>query len=333
MGPHYGLRIRLKADIYSVNANDLRRPTNLDVAIIWAEKHGFLNEHGTHLTEEEATQIANKVQWPDTEHSEIDDYYKQLGPGHEAEQITRNYVTWSQIAEVRMLALRGIEMHQLTKEQLEPLLGRGQMPLLEDKPAFQSSGKVEELSWLLGMKECGGAGDYSIICYVVSKIATRKAEGQEANREGREFLRYITTFSGGSRTTAMIERAVRATIDYEKNNTEDIDRIDTIMNMTKFVKDVSAPIRRDNSVDCHNLGANAESYCNMSVSRHKKRMCDKVNGWAQESIDGDIGALFKWIEKEDVREKKPPRKTATDIPTLHSLECLKRKPKNGQPYG
>ena len=51
---------------------------------------------------------------------------------NEARKAAIQYAVWSAAPEYRMIGAAGVKVHKISNKDLEPYLGRGMMPLLED---------------------------------------------------------------------------------------------------------------------------------------------------------------------------------------------------------
>ena len=63
---------------------------------------------------------------------EIDAYGKELGIEQETLVAAIGYALWSATAEYRLLASKGIIVDQISARHIEPYLGRGRMPVIEE---------------------------------------------------------------------------------------------------------------------------------------------------------------------------------------------------------
>ena len=99
--------------------------------------------------------IADTITEPatDTNHDYINEFYEGIGSAEETHDMTTNYQSWSRIAEIRLLAQAGIQVGQISPKHLANMAGRGRMPRIQQIPAFARCGKVEELAWLMDIKE------------------------------------------------------------------------------------------------------------------------------------------------------------------------------------
>lgn len=87
------------------------------------------------------------------------------------------------------------------------------MPALPDK--------VEELSWLLNSKDCDEADGYAITCKVIEHIAKGRANGTDSTENVGKLFRRMNKISNNTNNSAMLERAIRASLSYNLEEGED----------------------------------------------------------------------------------------------------------------
>ena len=153
----------------------------------------------------------------------------------------------------------------------------------------------------MGVKEGEEHDAYTIIWKVLHFLARRKHNGQAIENIGHKFLRYITKASGTDSRSTIVERSMRASINYNLTELDQHERDDAKATMTDLTDAVASLKREDEDFDYEHFADRALATSVSLGNRQRKRASDSIDKWIEEAIDGDIGSLSKWIKKEDVR--------------------------------
>ena len=135
-GTHMGVRTNLVPEPASSRVNALRRPQYLEAVVdFFFSKKDFRYagrpgaQLGASLGESRARPKAhvhaNRV-------DEIDAYVKELGSENDTLVAAIKNAQWSAAPEYRLFASAGIRVDEISFDDLEPFLGRGRMPVLQN---------------------------------------------------------------------------------------------------------------------------------------------------------------------------------------------------------
>ena len=112
---------------------------------------------------------------------QVDDYVQQLDIENESVRAAIKYARWSAAAEYRLLASRGIKVADISMSDLEPYLGRGRLPVLEQVSLAllkdNERDLLDRMAWTLGVDDAYGHDRFSMVAAVPKQIFLRTSQG------------------------------------------------------------------------------------------------------------------------------------------------------------
>ena len=130
MGPHYGLRIKSRADIKSMTVLEIVRPEPIEIVVGKFKKLGLVEEkeeENTDISWAEAKKLTRRTRekgFGNTQ-PEVKEYDDDTGITESMAKATWQYAQWSAATELRLLFAKGVKVKRMSQNQIEENCGRG----------------------------------------------------------------------------------------------------------------------------------------------------------------------------------------------------------------
>ena len=125
---------------------------------------------------------------------EIDAYVQELGI-EQTVVAAVSYAQWSVAAEYRLLAFKGIHVDEISLRDLEPFLGRGRTPVLENALLGDLIGMGkhthEQVAWAQEEDDAFGCDRYVMIISVLRQLYKRYGQHRPTTKGERWVVRVI----------------------------------------------------------------------------------------------------------------------------------------------
>lgn len=176
-GAHMGFRTTLVSDPASSRTNTFRRPQPIESAVDFFSKKDLGRARRTRTQlgagmaktnlRAKAHVLANRV-------DQIDAYVEELGIETETFVAAIRYVQWFVAAEYRLLASVGIRVDEISFNDMELLLGRERMPVLENVLLSDlldlNKHNLELVAWSQQQDDAYGCDRFVFIASVLRQI-------------------------------------------------------------------------------------------------------------------------------------------------------------------
>ena len=238
--------------------------------------------------------MANRV-------DQIDAYVKELGIEAETLAAAIKYAQWSAAAEYRLLASAGIRVDEISFDDLEPFLGRGRMPVLQNVLLSDlldlNKHNLEQVAWSQQQDDAYGCDRFVLMASVLRQIYNRYHQGRAITAGERKVARDLLQAQDTdrdmlnliSRMAVLVAPVTGTTYEEQQASVADFTAkrqlyLETLMagNLTMEEAGKAAAI--------------TEGMLRLLQLRHKKLSRERFGAYLITSIDDGGGKVHRWLK-------------------------------------